>query len=48
MATAAKAERRAPGPTTVEEFDRWTGLPGEIIDGVWTPKYPDGKVTALW
>lgn len=45
MATAAKAEVRAPGPTTVEEFDRWTGLPGEIIDGVWVPKYPDGKVT---
>lgn len=45
MATAARAERRAPGPTTVEELDRWDGDPGEIIDGVWVPKYPDGKVT---
>lgn len=41
----ATAERSAPGPTTVEELDRWAGDPGEIIDGVWVPKYPDGKVT---
>ena len=41
----AAAERHAPGPTTIEELDRWGGNPGEIIDGVWVPKYPDGKVT---
>jgi Uma2 family endonuclease len=46
MATVAKAEGRAPGPTTVEELEAWMDAPpGEIVDGMWVPKYPDGKVT---
>ncbi len=43
MATAAKAEVRAPGPTTVEELLAWPDAPaGEIVDGVWVPRDRDG------
>lgn len=43
MATAAKAEGRAPGPTTVKELLAWPDAPaGEIVDGVWVPRDRDG------
>ena len=46
MATAAKLEVRAPGPTTAEELLAWPDAPpGEIVDGVWVPKYKEGEVT---
>lgn len=47
MATAAKEESGAPGPTTVEELLAWPNAPaGEIVDGVWVPRDRDGVTGA--
>ena len=46
MATAARIEVPATGPTTAEELLAWPDAPpGEIVDGVWVPKYAEGEVT---
>lgn len=50
MATAvtldAPARGRTNPPTTAEELQAWyDDDPGEIVDGVFVPKYPDGIVT---
>lgn len=48
MATAVKADTpaRTNAPTTAEELLAWSDDdPGEIVDGVFVPKYPDGVVT---
>ena len=46
MATAVTAEVRLAGPTTAEEMLAWPDLPpGEIVDGVWVPRYQRGEVT---
>lgn len=48
MATAVKldAPARTNPPTTAEELLLWPDDdPGEIVDGVFVPKYPDGVVT---
>ncbi|HEY0778602.1 MAG TPA: Uma2 family endonuclease, partial [Gemmatirosa sp.] len=50
MTTAVKldapARARTNPPTTAEELQAWyDDDPGEIVDGVFVPKYPDGVVT---
>lgn len=46
MATAARVEIGPAGPTTAEELLAWPDAPpGEIVDGVWVPKYQEGEVT---
>ena len=46
MATAVKLDAPRRTPTTAEELLMWPDDdPGEIVDGVFVPKYPDGVVT---
>lgn len=46
MATAVKLDVSARTPTTAEELLLWPDDdPGEIVDGVFVPKYPGGVMT---
>lgn len=46
MATAVTLDAPHRTPTTAEELFMWPDDdPGEIVDGVFVPKYPDGVVT---
>ena len=46
MATAVKLDAPRRTPTTAEELLAWPDdQPGEIVDGVFVPKYRDGEVT---